>query len=74
MGLAGPKLEEQGSLQEELVGMGRLAEPVQQTLGGVADEHKLKLFFTLTGEVEEPLANRGGDVGGPFLAHVSDSM
>ena len=74
MRLPGPKLEKQCPLQKKLVGVGRFAQPVQQTLGGIADKDKLELFLAITGTIQEPLADRSDDVDRPVFAHVSDSM
>jgi hypothetical protein len=67
--LAGPHLEQHGPLEHERVGVRRLAEPVQEPFDAVPHEDQLELIAAFAGEVQQPLADGGGEVGRVPLGH-----
>ena len=69
--LAAPACEEQGTLQDEGVRVGRLGQSVQEALDRVPREDELKVLTPLSCPVQEPLANGCGQV--PLLPRTQTS-
>jgi len=57
-----PDHEEGGAFQDELPGMGRPREPVEQALGAVAEEDELEVLAALARDVVGP-SRQGLQVG-----------
>src|SRR3990172_8606907 len=57
-----PGVEEHGSLEDEVVGMSRDGEPVDEPLVRVTDEQRLELLSALLREAQQALPNRRRDV------------
>ena len=66
-----PQAEQQCAFQQELVGMGRDAEPVQQPLKGVAGQDQIEVLSGLAGAGEQASPHRSGRVA---LVHDRLSM
>src|SRR5690606_10291517 len=61
VGLVDPDHEEQRALQDELVGIGRLHKPDEETLDREPGQELLEVLAGRPGDVEEPLVDRRGE-------------
>jgi hypothetical protein len=57
-----PGGEQHGALEDEALGVTRAAQPVEEPLHGIVDEHQLEVLAPFPGQVEQTLANRRGEI------------
>ncbi len=74
MGLVGPKLEEQCTLQNECIFVRRLAYAVQNPLQRVFGQKKIEVFFFSPGSIEKALLRGCGGVGWNSFVQIRDSI
>lgn len=64
-----PQVEQQRAFQQELVGVRRDAEPVQQTLERIAGQDQIEVLLGVACAIEQSGAHRGG-----YVALVHDRL
>ena len=71
---AGPRDEEHGALQHELIGEAGLPQAVEHALQGALRQDKPEALPTLMTEVEEALANGSREIRDGLPGHTLASM
>jgi hypothetical protein len=70
----GPKGEQERTLEEELIRVFGLAQPVQQTFNTVPGQSQIEILATVSAQIQQTLANGRRQVGQRFLVQEMASM